>query len=270
MKPELILKADILDIIFEDRNKEYGAYNLRKEYNGRIKKAMYGVLGMVTILFSLNHIDFYSINKHEALTNIPPDVILKTVEIKEPDLPKQVELPKPTPATIQYATPLIVNQDNVDPIPEIKQLAKDVLVGTETIEGPPATVVQPPVETVVGNKNSNPPVETPKEEKVLDHSEIMPEFPGGQAAFIRFLSKNLRVPENALDPGQKIKVLVRFVVGKEGELSNIQFFQTSGEVFEQEVLRVLKKMPKWKPGMQNGEKVQVYFNLPVIFDVPEE
>src|SRR5687768_10310812 len=98
----------------------------------------------------------------------------------------------------------------------------------------------------------------------------MPEFPGGQAAFLRFLSKNLRVPEGALEPGQKIKIIVRFVVGKEGELSNMEFLKTSGEVFEQEVLRVLRKMPKWKPGKQNGESVRVYFNLPIVFDVPEE
>jgi protein TonB len=246
-------------------------YNLRKDYDGRMKKAMFGVLALVAGLFIFNYIEFSSLAKSGALTDNPPDIILKSVDLKEPDIPKPAELPKPKPATIQHTTPLIVNGDKVDPVPDITQLAKDVNIGTETIDGPPASIVQVQVDNSAGEGINTPPVEPPKEEnKTLISAESMPEFPGGQAAFMRFLSKNLHVPENALDPGQKIKVLVRFVVGKDGELSNMEFLQTGGEVFEQEVLRVIKKMPKWKPGIQNGEKVRVYFNLPIIFDAPEE
>jgi protein TonB len=87
---------------------------------------------------------------------------------------------------------------------------------------------------------------------------------------MRFLSRHLRVPDEAVEPGQKIKILVQFVVGKDGQISNIQFIQTNGEVFEHEVLRVMKKMPTWRPGMQNGEAVAVYFKLPVIFETQGE
>lgn len=271
MKPELILQADILDIIFEGRNKEYGAYNLRKDYNARMKKALLGVLTMVTVLFIFNLFDVFPITKSETLVITPQDIFLERVKVKPPDVVKPAELPKPKPATIQHTTIVIVNQDNVAPLPDIKELAKDVLIGTETIDGPPATTIQSPAESLGVDSNSTTPAEKPKQKDIVrEYAEIMPEFPGGQAAFMRFLAKNLRVPENALEPGQKLKIIVRFVVGKEGELSNMQFLQTSGEVFEHEVLRVLKKMPRWKPGSQNGEKVQVYFNLPIIFDVPEE
>lgn len=153
----------------------------------------------------------------------------------------------------------------------IDDLDKDVKIGLTTEKGAPDFLDGPPPEPGTGNTLPNEPVESARQkDEVLVKAEIMPEFPGGQAALMRFLSKNLRVPEGALDPGQKLKILVRFVVGKEGELLTVQFPGTNGEVFRQEVTRVLNKMPKWKPGSQNGEKVSVYFTLPIIFNEVEE
>jgi protein TonB len=272
MKPELILQADILDIIFEGRNKDYGAYELRREYNTRMKKALYSVIGIVIALFTFTSFNFLSVNKPGAIENIPaPDILLKSIEVKMPDLPKPTELPKIRQATIKNTTPLIVNEDEIPPLPEIKKLAEDVLIGTETIEGPRGEILAPPAKGFGAVDDHFVPIDKPKQKvEILPHSEIMPEFPGGQAAFMRFLSKNLRVPEGSLEAGQQVKVFVRFVVGKEGELSNMEFIQATGEVFEHEVARVMRKMPKWKPGSQNGENVSVYFTLPIIFQKPEE
>lgn len=271
MKPELILHADILDIIFEDRNKEYGAYILRRDYEARMKKAMLIVLGMVSIIFALDSFNFSSAGENKILDAVAPDIVLKSVDILEPDIPKPAELPKVKAASIPYATPVIVHQEIVDPIPELKVLAADILIGIEKSEGPPAISAQLPENGKDKNALNNFPVEPPEERNhIFERVEIMPEFPGGQAAFNRFLSKNLRVPEDALEPGEKIKLLVRFIVGKQGELTNIEFLESHGEVFEQEIIRVMKKMPKWKPGQQNGENVAVYFKLPILFDSPEE
>jgi periplasmic protein TonB len=123
MKPELILQSDILDIIFEHRNKEYGAYNLRKTYNSRMMKAMCGVFGIVAALLSLHFVSFSSTKKSLGNADQKPDVVLTMVDVKEPELPKLPEQLRPRPATIQYTTPLIINQDVIEPIPEIKQLA---------------------------------------------------------------------------------------------------------------------------------------------------
>ncbi len=272
MKPELILQADILDIIFEGRNKDYGAYELRREYSTRMKKAFYVVLGIVIVLFIFTSFNFFSVHKSGITENTaPPDILLKRIEVKLPDLPKPTELPKIKQATIENTTPMVVNQDEVEPLPEIKQLAEDVLIGIETFDGPPVEILPSPAKTLGAGDAPSAPIERPKQTvEILCRSEIMPEFPGGQAAFMRFLSKNLQVPEGSLEAGQKVKLFVRFVVGKDGQLSDMEFLQTTGEVFEQEVIRVMRKMPKWKPGSQNGEKVSVYFTLPIIFHKPEE
>lgn len=270
MKPELILQADILDIVFEGRNKEYGAYDLRKHYGVRMSKAMAGVFLLVCATFG---VAFLPSSRDEICTKgqiIPPDVFLEPVNIPKEEQPGP-KIPPVKQATIQHATPLIVQDDVDEPVPEISQLTRDIAIGTENIEGPPATTVPAPL-APSADEGGNKPVEeiVDGREKILQSSEVMPEFPGGQAAFIRFLSRNLRVPDDQLEEGQRLKVIVRFVVGKDGELSNLVFLQSGGEAFEREVLRVMKKMPKWKPGSQNGENVAVYFNLPIIFDNAEE
>ncbi|MBC7826357.1 MAG: TonB family protein [Chitinophagaceae bacterium] len=269
MKPELILQADILDIIFENRNKEYGAYNLRKEYDARMKKAMLGVLLLAAGIFLMNYWN-QSGNKFNSSGSV---IVIDSVVIAPPPVtkpPAPVEPPKQKIPIIRNPTFVITSDPVTDTIPTVQELDHDVLIGSKTQTGEPA-ISDVPAPEVQGTGTEKVPVETPKDKsEILVVAEIMPEFPGGQAAFIRFLSKNLRVPDNALEPGQKIKILVRFVVGREGELTNIQFIETNGEVFEQEVLRVMRKMPKWKPGRQNGENVQVYFKLPIVFDVPEE
>ena len=105
--------------------------------------------------------------------------------------------------------------------------------------------------------------------QILERAEFMPEFPGGQEALKRFLQKNLRMPENNLDYGTEVKVVARFVVGSDGKVRDIEITQAADQVFNQEVRRVILKMPDWKPGMQHNRKVAVYFNLPVNF-VAEE
>ena len=109
-----------------------------------------------------------------------------------------------------------------------------------------------------------------EENIIVAHPDAMPEFPGGQEALLRFLSKNLRMPRQDLEPDSKVSTLVRFVVDKNGTVTGIEFEKSGGKDFDNEVVRVVKKMPQWKPGMQNGKNVAVYFKLPVIFQVPDE
>jgi periplasmic protein TonB len=100
---------------------------------------------------------------------------------------------------------------------------------------------------------------------VLGIAEVMPEFPGGIEALKRFLLKNLRMPENNLETGEQVKVIARFVVGADGRVRDIEIIQAADADFNQEVRRVVGKMPDWIPGSQNHRNVAVYFNLPVNF-----
>jgi protein TonB len=93
----------------------------------------------------------------------------------------------------------------------------------------------------------------------------MPEFPGGTAALLRFLGRNLQVPEETEEG--RIKVPVKFVVDREGQLTDVEFLTPTADPFKKEILRVIHKMPRWKPGRQNGRAVPVYFTIPIIFEM---
>ncbi len=98
----------------------------------------------------------------------------------------------------------------------------------------------------------------------------MPEFPGGEKALQRFLLKNLRFEFDEMQPGSRVDIRCRFVVDKEGNVTGIEIIKSGTADFDKEVTRVMGKMPKWKPGFQNGRNVAVYFTIPIIVQVPEE
>ena len=268
----MILKADILDILFENRNKEYGAYTLRKEYNARLVKAMGGMLAAVLVFIAIN---FWSNNpsNHEAALFFPNDhdsVKLTVVEIPPEKLP-EIEPPKKT-ATIQNTPPLIVpDEEEVNPPPPIEELDKgDKAIGTENTDGAPPTTLQSPPEVKEPGVAAAPapPVEEPS---ILHVAEYMPEFPGGPEAMKRFLIRSLRFEFDNEEPGTRIEIRCRFVVDKEGKVTGIEIIKSAGKnEFDKEVVRVMNKMPQWKPGSQNGRNVAVYYTLPVVVEVPEQ
>lgn len=105
--------------------------------------------------------------------------------------------------------------------------------------------------------------------KVFMFVEIMPQFPGGDAAMMRFLSTNINYPQEALEKGIEGTVYTRFVVGADGKVGSITIQRGLGGGLSEEVVRVLKMMPQWKPGTNDGKAVAVYFNLPVRFELPK-
>ncbi len=278
MNPDLILKADVLDIIFENRNKDYGAYELRTRYNKRLKKAMTIMFSIVAVCCSLIYVDnrffhdkirqqfFSSFIDSVDLSKLPPT---KKVEVIKP---KTANIPHQDIATIRSTTPLIVQQIKpIDPTPTVDDIIKSQ-IGSQTKAGElPGDNVSI---TAHGNDNDNDNSKETKTESaepiIFESPEYMPEFPGGEEALKRFLSKNIRAPKEDIDPGKKIRVLEKFVVDEQGNISNIQIIQSGGADFDNEVMRVLKKMPKWKPGKQNGRNVAVYFTIPVIFQSQDE
>lgn len=271
MNAETILHSDVLDILFENRNKQYGAYQLRKGYDKRLIKSM-SVIILFVLLFCIADYLQHQWNRNHSLNNSPfavtDTVKLSPYEIPKTPAPPQVSKPHPPVASVPDTPPLIV-QDNLvtdkDRVPTVDDL-KDKAISNVISEGPASTSDNSPTAPpapVAANAVAQP---EPVTEPAI---EVMPEFPGGTAALLRFLGKNLQVPEDALQPGQRVRVPVKFVVNRDGNLSDVEFLTQTENVFKKEILRVVAKMPKWKPGSQHGKTVAVYFTIPVIFDMAE-
>ena len=269
MKPENILRSDMLDILFEHRNKEYGAYALRREYNGRLLKAMCSIPLLVLLFFMINA--WVNSKVHTAGPVLPliADIELERVNPEQPRAPKLPEPPRHV-ATIKNAS-LVIVPDNVKPDlpPDINKLnLEDAVIGTETTPGNAPTGISSPQGVPGGTAEAA--VAPPKEDdKPLPVAEKMPEYPGGIEALRRFLGRNLHVPEDIVQPGEQVKVPIRFIVDKNGTLSDVVFLTQADDAFKKEILRVVSKMPKWTPGSQNGRTVAVYFTIPIIFSVSE-
>jgi len=274
MEVNKILSADILDIIFDGKNKAYGAYELRKTYSKRITYALIGTISICIFVFLISILatSFKSEKKTEIVVQ---DVNLE--DLKKED--KKVEPPPPPPPPKQeppkveitkFTPPKIVKDEEVkEPPPEQTKL-EDTKIGTINQEGAKDEgVVAPPVES-----KGTGVVEAPKQDedydKVFTSVQIEAEFPGGLPAWKKYLERNLNnsLPsENGAPPG-KYTVKVNFLVDKNGNISDIQA-DPSPYGTREEAIRVIKKGPQWKPAVQNGHNVSYRVSQAITFVVEE-
>lgn len=268
MNKELIMKSDVLDIIFEHRNKSYGAYVLRKSYDSRMAKALGVMLGLATVVSAFAFLPKketmttrgYVINDREMSHVKPPE--------KKLDEPKpKVETPKkPTAA---YTSVIKIVKEN-DSATVIKTITTDVAIGSTNIDvvpnGDPALVT--PVATGNTGTTNNDVKPVVDRTRPVDNPEVMPSYPGGMEALRNFLQRNLQNPRD-MEEGEEVSVKVRFVVGYDGKLQSFVAANDVDDAFYKEVVRVLKKMPEWIPGKARGENVAVNYVIPVKF-VPGE
>jgi len=271
-----IQSADILDIIFDGRNKEYGAYELRKTYNKRMTKALVGTV-LILLLAVLGNILANTVGK-ESKELIVQDVSLENVQQEE----KKAEPPPPPPPPKQeppkveitkFTPPKIVKDEEVKEEDEIKEVEKleDTKIGTINQEGAKDEgIVTPPVESGTGV------VEAPKKEedydKIFTVVQIPAEFPGGLPAWAKYLERNLNrdLPvENGAPPG-KYTVVVSFIVAKDGAISDVVAENDPGYGTKAEAVRVITRGPKWKPAVQNGRNVIYRHKQSITFMVSEE
>lgn len=267
-----LLHASLLDILFDGRNKEYGAYALRRNYNQRMLMAM-GIGISVIFLFLFlksvmgNGSETPSAPEKEkyqlTVMSLPEDEVKK---LPDPPRTKPVkpETPQEPAATIKNTTINIVDDKLIErtEVPDITMF-DDKTSGLNNTDGDfNNRVIQETIAKPSGDGNGEKPVVN---EVPLKPSSA-PEFPGGIEALKKYLSRNLSAPDDlGMESGQKIMVKVRFVVGKDGAVSIIEVIETGGNIFDKEVVRVCKKMPKWKPAIQNGEPVTASYVLPVTF-----
>ncbi len=268
MKAEAILKADFLDIIFDNRNKAYGAYSLRKFYNNRLYKSL-GLTFALAALFVI--FSFFNKGKALPISIISDPFVISPPPVKadpDPEKPKEKVFPQiATSPHIKPATHIFANKiqiTKIDNTLKIEDLNDNVQIGTENIEVNPGAVlvVSTKVPDVSGNAD---PAKSEVDKITPNHfADVMPNYPGGMEALKKFLEKNLKNPQD-LEEGENVKVKIRFIVGYDGNLKGLETVQDGGTAFNNEVVRVLKKMPKWIPGKTRGENVSVYYTIPVNF-----
>lgn len=276
MDTNKILQADVLDILFDNRNKAYGAYELRKNYHKRLKKSMMIVTTLLLITVSAPIVA--SMFDKPIVIDLPNDEprIIKNVEViipKEPE-PKVPEVKplKPTDPvnTIANTTPIIelANEVNDADLPPTKEALKDAVSGIENNEGEGTEVLDLPNNDGEGTAII-PQEPAPNDNEIFDDVDVsqMPEFPGGEEELMRYLAQNIQYPKQALDGNTEGRVLIGFVVNKEGEIDDVKVLRSIGDGCDEEAVRVIHKMPKWKPGKNNGKLVNVFYNLPVTFQL---
>jgi periplasmic protein TonB len=272
MQPEQINSSDLLDILFADRNKSYGAYILRRGYNKRLAKALIItaviiVLALVAYYFSGN--DF---SKEEAF-KIAGTVILQKVEPPaepEPPVPPPPPPPPPAPQVSmrQFTTPVIVDENvKENEMPPVEELATSV-IGTINQEGEDDPyIIAPPINNNAGV------IETPKQKNENDNGfvpvEIESTYPGGMPAWRRFLIKTLNYPEEAKQNEIRGRVTVKFIVDGDGRVSNIEAI-SGPEELRSEAVRVIGKSGKWTPAVQNGNYVKSIKLQQIIFTLQNE
>ncbi len=271
-----ILSADILDILFEGRNKEYGAYELRKTYNKRIITAIVGMLSLCLLLF-LGSLLANATKKETKAKIIVQDVELADVrEEKKPDVPPPPPPPKVEPPKVEitkFTPPKIVKDEEVKPEEEIKEQEKleDTRIGTINQEGIKADVVAPPVEEKGTGVVEAPKAKEEDYDKEFKTVQIQAKFPGGNDAWTKYLQRNLRADvavENGAPTG-RYTVVVSFLVDKEGNISEVKAENDPGYGTADEATRVIKRGPKWQPAEQNGRKVIYRQRQSVTFEVSE-
>ena len=274
MKSEQILTADLLDIIFENRNKTYGAYSIRKAYPSHLKKAM-GIMLLMVVSASVYVMSKPKKVLHRSINVVlPPDHQL--TEVKKNDPPKEQARKE---RTVAAQPPTKVDRP-IEIVPDDIPLKNPPIDRTDTTyyvtgnenkaavgEGGEKFVQGKPGETSI--TPTAPQQTAPAEPAILESPDEKAEFPGGIEAWTRYLQRMLRVPED-LEEGDRKTVRVKFVVNADGEVTDAIITLSGGKEFDKEVLRVIGRMPKWKPGKQRGKPVASYFTQPVTFTVPEE
>ena len=267
-----ILTADFLDLIFEGRNKEYGAYELRKTYNHRIKRGLVAMF-VVTLGLSLSAIISNSSNEKQVEV-VAVDISLENVqEDKIPPPPPPPPPPKQEPPKVEvtkFTPPKIVEDEEVKEEDEIKEVEKleDTKIGTFNQEGIKDDGLVAPVESTAI-------VEAPKdddENKIFTVVQIPAEFPGGLKGWIRYLERTLNrdLPVENGAPTGKYSVVISFIVAKDGTISDVKAENDPGYGTKEEAVRVIRRGPKWKPAVQNGRNVIYRHRQAIVFMVSED
>lgn len=266
-----LTSKDWCELIFKDRNKEYGAYDMRLDTPKRHNLATLIVIVVVILVITLPMlIKFITpekenkivVNKVTTLAKLPEAEIKRNEELQP--MMKPTTPPPPLKSTIKFTAPVIKKDEEVGEEDEIKSQDELAARGNVAIS----------IADVKGNDEIDgqdiadfkdfvaPEVE---EEEVYIIVEQMPGFPGGEEALLKYISDHIEYPTMAVERGIEGRVTVRFVVNKDGYVQDVTVIRGVHELLDKEAVRVIQSLPRWNPGKQNGVAVAVYYNVPVNF-----
>lgn len=266
------------DLIFEGRNKEYGAYKLRTQTGKRNFKAIITIAILAALCIILFYIkagyDAYQA-AHAKNENVTEISALNQPKKKEAKVERKVqveekkEVVKEVKSSIKFTAPVIKKDADVKPEEEMK--TQDQIMQTNTAIGAldvKGNSDQGEILKVTQRVETEPVKAEPKpevENKVFDVVEQMPSYPGGPSALMQYLSSNIKYPVVAQENGVQGRVVVSFVVERDGSITDVQVARSVDPSLDREAQRVVRNMPRWIPGKQNGQAVRVKYNVPVAF-----
>lgn len=263
-----IFRKEWLEVVFADKNKAYGAYQLRKGSAGNTTKAL--IWGSVVFLILFFSPKIYSLIKGA----IPEEEQLKAQEVVlappppvNPDTPPPppVEPPPPKVDQVKMPPPIVKPDIEVNEEPPTVEKLKEADPGQKDIKGDPTAEIR--IAEPVGEGPKQEAAVAVDDNKVYDFVSIekVPDFPGGMKKFYEYLGKAIKYPPMAQENNVQGKVFLSFVVERNGELTDIAVIRGPGSGTNEEAVRVLKASPRWVPGIQNGKPVRVKYNIQVNF-----
>ena len=272
-----LISGSWTDLVFENRNQAYGAYALRK---GTGKRNLIAIIAVILLAIAcqigltLKNIaderekqrialqEAMEMTKLEQQQKKEPEVKRKDI-VKQENVEKVVEKVK---SSIKFTAPVIKKDNEVRPEDMMKSqdeiLSTNTAIGAFDVKGNDEAGEVLKAKEVIATEPVKPKEE---ENKVFDVVEQMPSFPGGQGALMNYLNSNIKYPVIAEENGIQGRVVVQFVVGKDGSISNVHVVKSVDPSLDKEAVHVVKNMPKWIPGKQNGQSVTVRYTLPVTF-----
>lgn len=261
-----LTSSEWCQLIFEGKNQAYGAYKMRANSTKRHNLAMFAVLVIALTGFTIpTLLKLATPKQKEVMTEVTTLSELEEPEIKQEEMKRVEPVAPPPPAlksSIKFTAPVIKKDEEVHEDNEIK--SQEELTSTK---------VAISIADVKGNDEENgadiadlKQVVTqaePEPEKVFDMVEQMPAFPGGMQELMVYLGKNIKYPTIAQENGTQGRVIIQFVVERDGTISDVRVARGVDPYLDKEAVRVVKSMPKWIPGKQNGKAVRVKFTVPV-------
>ncbi|MGC3978161.1 MAG: TonB family protein [Paludibacteraceae bacterium] len=257
------------EIIFKDKNKEYGAYTLRRTSSARHRNAFI-IVGVVAFVAFITPMAFKALHigagKEDLGAVEMTNIKLDKPEVKQENTVKKLDVPPPPElkSTIKFTTPIIKKDEEV---PESDMKSQEeltdskVTISVADVKGTnEETGVD--IKTLQDNKVV---VAAEPEEKIFEVVEVPPSFPGGEAELMKYLSNNIKYPVVAQENNIQGKVVVQFVVGRDGTIQDVQVVRGVDASLDKEARRVVASMPKWIPGKQGGSAVKCKFFVPVNF-----
>jgi protein TonB len=262
-----------VDLVFEGKNHSYGAYQLRKNTGKRNVMAILVMFAIGVAIAAFVAIKGVVENAMKQDVAIEADVELaklaekKEAKVEKKEEPKleKIEVEK-VKSSVKFVPPVIKKDSEVKPEEELKsqeELNKtNTAIGAFDVKGNDEAAGE-----VLKAKEVIAQPEPPKEEetKVFDVVEQMPSFPGGPSALMQYLSSNIKYPVVAEENGVQGRVVCTFVVERDGSITDVRVIRSVDPSLDKEAVRVVKSMPKWIPGKQNGSAVRVKYTVPVTF-----